>query len=173
MEMSFKGKVLIFGILIWTMFGRVSQAQEENFIAVSIYNFTRYIDWPTGDAGDFTIDIIGHKSVYDKLKEMVAGRKVGNQIIVVRYLESTNNITQSQILFVGFWQSKDMAKVLDKVGSSHTLLISEKDGLIDVGAGINFVIRNSVIKFEIKKSNIQKYGLSVGEGLLNLAYKSY
>jgi len=101
------------------------------------------------------------------------GRKVGNKDIVVHFLESINGITQSHILFVGFWQSKDIQKVIDKIGSNHTLIISEKDGMIESGSAINFVIRNSAIKFEIKKANIQKYGLNVGDALAALAYKAY
>jgi hypothetical protein len=161
-------------LLLLIAIPRLSVAQEENFIAVSIYNFTRYIDWPSTQAsGDFTIDVIGHKSVYDKLKEVAQGRKVGTKSINVRFLESVNQITQSQILFVGFWQSKDIYKAIDKIGYANTLVITEKDGLIDGGAGINFVIRNNVIKFEIKKANIQKYGLKVGDELERLAVKSY
>lgn len=166
-------KALLLSILVFLM-GSKSFAQEENFIAVSIYNFTRYVDWPASEAsGDFVIDVIGHKSVYDKLKELVAGRKVGNRNITVHYMESVNSITQCQILFLGFWQSKDIQKAVDKIAGTHTLLITEKDGLIESGSAINFVIRNSAIKFEIKKSNIQKYGLNVGDALLTLAYKSY
>jgi hypothetical protein len=167
-------KITVLSLFIVTFFGYKSYAQEENFIAVSIYNFTRLIDWPVEDASnEFTIDIIGHKSVYEKLKELTSGRKVGSRNIVVHFLESVNNITHSQILFVGFWQSKDMPKAIEKIGNAHTLILSEKEGLIEAGSGINYVIRNSVIKFEIKKANISKYGLVVGETLINLAYKSY
>ncbi len=149
------------------------RAQEENTIAIAIYNFTRYIDWPPEEASkDFYIDIIGHKSVYDKLKEMTSGRKVGNRNINVRFLETIDKITNSQILFVGFWQSKDLAKVLDKIKNANTLIITEKDGLIESGAAINFVIRNGVIKFEIKKSNILRYGLVLSETLEQMAVKS-
>ncbi|HEY4785650.1 MAG TPA: YfiR family protein [Bacteroidales bacterium] len=166
--------VALLSFLALLLFHVDCKAQEENFIAISIYNFTRYIDWPSSDAsGDFVIDIIGHKSVYEKLKELTSGRKVGTRAITVRFLESVNSITQSQILFVGFWQSKDLNKAIDKIGNAHTLIIAEKDGMIDSGAAINFVIRNSAIKFEIKKANIQKYGLSVGEALLGLAFKLY
>jgi hypothetical protein len=167
-------KSLLVSFFFLLTFAAKGLAQEENFIAISIYNFTRYIDWPQEDAAsDFVIDVIGHKSVYDKLKDLTADRKIGNRRIVVRYLATVNDITKSEILFVGFWQSKEMPKVLAKIGSAHTLITSEKDGLIDAGSGINFVIRNNVIKFEIKRSNIQKYGLKVGEALASLAYKSY
>lgn len=147
-------------------------AQEETVIASAIYNFTRQVDWPSANT-EFTIDVIGHKSVYDKLNEMIKGRKVGNSTITVRYLESVNQISHSEILFVGFWQSKDFAKVQEKVSGKNTLIITEKDGMIDNGSAINFVIRNNGIKFEIKRANIEKYGLKVSEALINLAYKAY
>lgn len=167
-------RYIIIAVLLWVGVETNSLAQEENFIAVSIYNFTRYVDWPEGDASsEFIIDIIGHKSVYDKLKDIATGRKVGTKTISVRYVESVNNISKSDILFIGFWQSKDIQKALEKIGTNHTLIISEKDGLLDSGSAINFVIRSSAIKFEIKKGNIQKYGLNVCEALLSLAYKSY
>ena len=151
----------------------VMKAQEEITISAAIYNFTRYIDWPDEGSNDFYIDIIGHKSVYEKLKELAVGKKVGTRLITVRYLESCNNISPCQILFVGFWQSKDMHVVTEKIGNAHTLIISEKDGLIDAGSGINFVIRSNTIKFEIKRSNIVNHGLSLSSQLEQIAYKTY
>lgn len=151
-----------------------SIAQEENIIATAVYNFTRYIDWPKEEVStDFYINVIGHKSVYDKLKEMTQGRTVGNRTITVRYLETSKGILPCQILFLGFWQSKDLQEIIDKIGDNHTLIITEKGGLIDLGSGINFVILNNTIKFEIKKSNIVKHGLMVSSDLEKIAYKTY
>jgi len=170
----FMRKLIVLSVLFYITFFAKCLAQEENFISLSVYSFTRFIDWPSNDGSDeFIIDVIGHKSVYDKLLELTAGRKVGNRNIIVRFLESVNNITQSQILFLGFWQSKDIAKAITKIGNAHTLIITEKEGLIDGGSAINFVIRNNTIKFEIKKANIQKYALNIDETLVKLAYKSY
>ena len=165
-------KILVIISLMLTLQG--IKAQEENTISIAVYNFTRYIDWPAADAAkDFYIDVIGHKSVYDKLKELVAGRKVGNRNIVVRYLENVDKITQCEILFLGFWQSKEIARVQDKIKNSPTLLITEKEGLVEAGAGINFQIINSTIKFEIKRSNIVKYGLILSDNLEKMAFKTY
>lgn len=173
MKFSIMRKIVVL-IVFFTTGAHVLKAQEENVIAIAVYNFTRYIDWPADQTNkDFLIDVIGHKSVYDKLKEITVGRKVGNRNIVVRYLETPDKITTSEILFVGFWQSKDMPKILDKVKNANTLLITEKDGQIDSGSGINFVIRSGTIKFEVKKSNILKYGLVLSETLEQMAFKAY
>ena len=161
-------------LTLFVICNHLANAQEENFIAIAVYNFTRYIDWPNdGNASDFLIDVIGHKSVYDKLVEITNGRKVGNRAITVRYFAASGSITPCQILFIGFWQSKDLAMLTEKLNNSHTLIITEKDGLIDSGSCINFVIRNTAIKFEIKKANIQKQGLMVSSELENIAYKTY
>ncbi len=159
-------------IYFWTC-TTVSYAQEENIISSAIYNFTRYIDWPDDGSADFYINIIGHKSVYDKLTELTAGRKVGTRTITIRYFETINNISPCQILFISFWQSKNISLVNEKVGEAHTLIITEKEGLIDAGSGINFVIVNNTIKFEIKRSNIVKRGLALSSQLEQMAYKTY
>ena len=159
-------------ILLFSLVG-ISKAQEENLIASAIYNFTRFIDWPDEGSANFYIDIIGHKSVYEKLTELAAGRRVGTRVITVRYFENINNLSTSQIVFLGFWQSKDISTVNIKTGDAHTLIISEKDGLIEAGAGINFVIRNNSIKFEIKRSNIVRHGLGLNSQLEQMAFKIY
>jgi hypothetical protein len=166
-------KALYVFVFLFVSIG-IAKSQEENVIAIAVYNFTRYIDWPQEQAAnDFYIDVIGHKSVYDKLKEISAGRKVGNRNISVRFLETVDKITSSEILFVGFWQSKEMPKILEKVKSAPTLIITEKDGLIESGSALNFVIRNNTIKFEVKKANILKYGLVMSETLEQMAVKAY
>jgi hypothetical protein len=170
--MLIQRRIKIFTFLL--LLSAAVSAQEEKTISAAIYNFTRFVEWPPEDAsGNFIIDVIGHKSVYDKLKEITAGKTVGKQNIEVRYLENINGITKSHILFLGFWQSKDIATVNSKISSSHTLLITEKDGLIDGGSGINFVIRAGAIKFEIKRANIQKYKLEVSTELEKMAEKAY
>jgi hypothetical protein len=162
--------VLLFA---WCSFEEIC-SQEERVISAAIYNFTHFIEWPQEDiSGDFIIDVIGHKSVYEKLKEITTGKTVGKQNIVVRFLESTDGISKSHILFLGFWQSKDILRAIEKIGKNHTLIISEKDGLIEAGSGINFIIRNNQIKFEIKRANIQKFSLALSKDLEQMAFKAY
>lgn len=167
-------KVFLLSIIFFLLILNKGSAQEENTISVALYSFTRYIEWPSDDPSiDFVINIIGHRSIYEKLTELTAGHKVGKRNIVVRFLETANDLSQCQLVFVGYWQSRDFNKTIEKIGKNHTLIISEKDGLIDAGSGINFIIRNNSIKFEIKRANIEKYGLIMSRELEQMAYKAY
>jgi hypothetical protein len=145
-------------------------AQEEDYISLFIYNFTRYFEWPEDRrTGDFVIEIMGHESVYKKLSEITANRTVGNQKIVVRSITSPDNMGNPHIIMIGHWHSRHIQKVLGKIGNIPTLVITDHEGMIKEGSAINFVIRDGGIKFELKKMNATKYGLKVHSRLDNMA----
>jgi hypothetical protein len=52
----------------------------------------------------------------------------------------------------------------------NTLIITEKQGLVEKGAGINFVIKNNRQKFELNKKNVERYKLKVSSNLEALAF---
>jgi hypothetical protein len=149
--------------------------QEEKYIGLFIYNFTKYFDWPEeSKTGDFIIDVVGHKTVYEKLKELTESKKVGNQNIVVRNFNDAKSLDNTcQILFVGYWNSRFLPDILEKVKGNHTLIVTEKEGLINEGSAINFVIRDNTIKFEFSTGNTTKYGLKVDPRIRQLAVTVY
>jgi hypothetical protein len=72
-------------------------------------------------------------------------------------------------LFVGYWNSKSLPEILEKTKNHYTLIITEKEGLINEGSAINFVIRDNTIKFEFCKSNTTKYGIKIDPRIKQLA----
>jgi hypothetical protein len=147
-------------------------SQEEKYIGLFLYNFTKYFDWPENvKAQDFVVEVLGHKSVFDELTRLTSGKKVGNQNIIIRNLNSVDEVGRSNILFVGHWQSRTINDIITKVGTNSTLIVSEMDGMLDKGSSINFIIRDGTIKFEINLTNIKKEQLKVDPRLRELAYK--
>lgn len=147
-------------------------AQEEKYITLYVYNFTKYIDWPDEyKEGDFIIDVLGHKSVYTGLKQMLKEKNRGGaQNFVVNNPTEVSQINEDcHILFVGHWQSKKLQAALKKVGDKGTLIVTEKGGLLEQGSAINLIVKNQEIAFEVKKSNLSKYNLSYSNDLTSLA----
>ena len=66
-------KKIIFWVLLLTVFQiNTLEAQEEKYISLFLYNFTKHFDWPDEyKSGDFIIDVLGHESVFIKLKELI------------------------------------------------------------------------------------------------------
>ncbi|MGM0530082.1 MAG: YfiR family protein, partial [Bacteroidota bacterium] len=101
---------------------------------------------------------------------MLTEKQRGSQNFVVNNPTEVSEINEDcHILFVGHWQSEKFQNALEKVGDKGTLVVTEKDGLLEQGSAINLVVKNQEIAFEVKKSNISKYNLSYSNDLTSLA----
>jgi hypothetical protein len=147
-------------------------AQEEKYIGLFVYNFTKYFDWPESTkSGDFLIQVLGHKSVYDELVRLTAGKKVGNQTIVLQNINSVQEVSKSQIIFIGHWQSRFLPEILTKLGNYPIMVVTEMEGMLDNGSGINFIIRDGTIKFEMKMANLSSRQLKTDPRIRELAFR--
>ncbi|MGE0562076.1 MAG: YfiR family protein [Flavobacteriales bacterium] len=139
--------------------------------AVFIYNFTKYIEWPQSyKEGEFTIGIIGETSLYSELIKMTETKKVANQTLEVKKFTSPAEVTKCHILYVSKDKSQSLTDIIKKVKNNSTLLVTEESGLVDKGSGINFIIKDNRQKFELNKSNVEKYKLKVSSNLEALAF---
>lgn len=139
--------------------------------AVFIYNFTKYIEWPQSyKEGEFTIGIIGETSLYSELIKMTETKKVANQTLEVKKFTSTTDVTKCHILYVSKEKSQSLTDILKKVKNNSTLIVTEESGLVDKGSGINFIIKDNRQKFELNKSNVERYKLKVSSNLEALAF---
>jgi hypothetical protein len=148
------------------------EAQEEKYIGLFVYNFTKYFEWPNyQEEGDFVIQVMGHKSVYDELAKITIGKTVGTKQIRVEHITGPDQLNpECHILFLGHWQTRHINTIRTKIKNKPILLITEFEGLLQKGSAINFVIRNGTIKFELHKSNARAAGLKTAPRLESLAY---
>jgi len=134
--------------------------QNAKFQSLIIYNFTKLLDWPD-KSGDFVISVIGNAELAKELKEFTQNRKAGGVQQIVVKKELIDELTDCQIIFVGLQESNNLEKIIERVGNKNILLVTEKNGLTDKGAGVSFVKKNNTWEFQYNETNIKKYGLKV------------
>jgi len=135
-----------------------------------IYNFTRLIEWPEPyKRGDFVVGILGSGPISNELNTALIGKKVAQQDIQIENYNSVDEIIRCHVLVIPFEQSDNMANVIAKLGNQGTLIITEKPGMIDKGAIINFVIEGNALKFELNKPGATKRGLKLSMTLEKMA----
>lgn len=138
--------------------------------AMFIYNFSRLVEWPSNyRTGPFIIASLGTSPVADELKIYTAGKKVGIQEIQIINYKTVQEITNCHILFVPFGKTKQMAEIIAAVQDKSILIITEKNGALNEGSAINFILLSDKIKFEINGNNITKYGLKYSAKLQEMA----
>ena len=141
------------------------------YLSNCLYNFSRNINWPEENkSGDFVISIVGDKELYTEMTKLTQNMRVGLQPIVVRYFGSVNEVSgYQQIVFVADWQSNKINALVQKTSGSHTLIVSQTEGLIDKGSMINFIPVNGVMKFEMNKEILRKNNLMASSVLEKMA----
>lgn len=164
-------------LLISSDWVRMPVLQESNtnskIKAVFLYNFTKYIDWPDKyKQGNFVIGVLGTTSFYNDLSALVHNKKVGNQEFEIKSFTNAESVSGlCHILFIPAENSALLPEVLKKMKGKSTLIVTEKLGLAKQGSAINFIVENNKQRFELNKSNIEKYNLKVSSTLEALAIK--
>ena len=142
--------------------------QDEKFKALFMYNFTKYLEWPANKrTGDFVIGVYGNSPIISELNIIAQKRKVGNQNIVVKKIDSSTDFAKCNILFIPEYKSGKIAEIAGQC-KAGTALITDKPGLAKSVAGINYVKVDGKQNFEINKKNLEAQGIKVNSALLNL-----
>lgn len=164
-----KRLILSFSVFLLINFTLSLHAQVSDAQALFIYNFSRLVEWPEEvKSGDFIIGIYGKSDTEESLKSFVSNKKVGSQNVVVKTFNDVNEISQCHILFVSSGKSSSMLNINNAVGKG-TLIVGEKQTLVNDGAAISFLIVDNKLKFRLKEENALKYDLKVSKSLKNMA----
>ena len=152
-----------------------TQAQQEVTKAQAkfIYNFIRFIEWPENAVkSNFEIDVYGSVDLYNDLKEFIDNKLVGSRPILIKKVSSLDEINNCQLLFVAFDKTKNLKDINTKLKNGSTLIITEKEGALEDGSTINFVINEDKLSYEIKPSNATREGLKLSSPIISYAKRS-
>lgn len=162
--------LLFFIVCSFTPPQQKDKASEYNLKAAFIYNFTKYIEWKSGQSdNEFIIGVIGPSPINDPLAEIVKTATVDNKKITVKHFSKPADISFCHILFISQNAGFPLDDILEKTNGKGILIVSEQDGYAGLGTAINFVIVNSKLKFEANTKAINAAGLTASSQLLKLA----
>jgi hypothetical protein len=141
--------------------------------ALFLLNFTKYVEWPPNAfaASDtpITIGLDGESKLGEALKSVVAGKTIGGRTIVIRQVESSDDLSQCHILFISGAESSRFHQIIEKIDALPILTVGEDAAFANSGGIVNFVLRNGNVRLEIDLSAAKKAGLTISSRLLAVA----
>ena len=153
------------------------QAPDEYTVkAAFLYNFTKYIDWPTNafesPESPFVIGVLGdvppeldRALVYYQQKKQTHGRT-----IAVRDLSSADEAANCHVVFVrNSLDDERVAEVVERCGDRPILLVGEADTFLGQGGGINFTVLDDKVQFRLALKAIADRRLKPDAKLLRVA----
>jgi hypothetical protein len=144
-----------------------THAQDAKFKAIFVYNFAKYINWPA-KGGGFVITILGNGDIVSEIEGIASKKMIGNSPIETKRVNSPDEIPNCQIVFVTAGKTSMLPQLTQMAKEKNILLITEKPDACASGSGINFVIKDGKLTFEMSKPNIESCGLEISTDLLKL-----
>jgi YfiR/HmsC-like len=153
--------------------GAQSTDEEYRVKAAFIFHFAQLVDWPpetrTGAANSLFLCTIGDDPFQGALESTVAGKAVGDRILVVRHLKQADDVQACHVLFLGKAESKRIPTLLTNLHNAPILTVGESPGFLGAGGMICFVLEDNNVRFGINLDAAESAKLKIGARLLVLA----
>lgn len=161
----------LLGLILITSFISLSAiAQISNAQAMFLYNFARLIKWPENAAqGDFIFGVVGNMEVYNNLVQITNGKKVGMQSITVKYFKEAKDLTNCHVIFVANNKIAQFNEIMSKAQNKAVLVVTEKQGMINSGSVIDFVISENKLRYVLSEENARKNNLVLSKNIQDMA----
>jgi hypothetical protein len=169
------GLVLV-TLLFWAgpqAFAQATVSREYQIKAVFLFNFTQFVDWPSGAFANprapLVIGVLGDDPFDGFLDDTVRGEKMNNHPLVVRRYRRVNEIEDCQVLFIGRTESRRLGRILAALKGRNILTVGDMEGFSRDGGVIRFVVENNRIRFRINVDAADAAHLTISSKLLRLA----
>lgn len=139
-----------------------AQNVKDKVHAVFLYKFSQYIEWPSAANDICTIGVVGDSPILEELQNLALTRKN----LVIKKLAPSSDMSGCQLVFVTENSSAHLTSISAKLSGKPVLVISETGAGAKKCAGINFVMVDEKMKFELNKGTIERQGLKVSGDLI-------
>jgi hypothetical protein len=149
------------------------KASEYQVKATYLYNFGRFVQWPSNAAAaqgeSFSICVIGQDPFGAVLDGTLAGETIDGKSVVAKRITKPQDALGCRVLYVSVSEEvrlKDVLAVLDNTG---VLTVSDIPQFSQRGGMIQFVMTGNKIRFEVNLTRAQDAGLMLSSDLLKVA----
>ena len=147
-------------------------ASSPDVKAAFLMNFAKFVEWPGSQLSEgkaIVIGIVGNNAVADSLTSLAAGRTIEGHAIVVTRMGPADDPVKAHLLFISNAERGRIPELLERVGSSSVLTVSDAARFCISGGIIQLRNEDDRIRFDINLDRAQAADLTVNSKLLALA----
>ena len=148
------------------------QLREYLIKAAFIYNFARFTEWPMeafqGPASPLQLCLLG-KDPFGQALDTIAGKKIRNRDIEIRYLLFVEEARACHVLFISESAQGRLTEILELLRDAPILTVGDMPEVTRAGGIIGLEIVKKKVRFRVNLDNVQSAGLKMSSRLLDLA----
>lgn len=152
--------------------GPTALPTEYRVKAACLYNFAKFIQWPTGsqpDEGSFVITVLGRDPFGNALDDTLRGKTIDNRKILLRRVSRAQDLGPSQILFISDSERERLPAILKQVETTAVLTVAEMSEFAERGGVIRLRMDQDRVRLEINVAAAERSGLRISSQLLKVA----
>jgi hypothetical protein len=149
-------------------------SREYKIKAAFLYNFGRYVHWPSEAFRDarapFVIGLAGPSPVAVSLQRIAKTKRIGGRPIEIRRIRDVEALGgQHVVFFPAAVQPETEVKMLRRLSGRPVLLVGEQEGFLDRGGMINLVIEENRVRVDVALKRARQGKLVISSKLLQVA----
>jgi len=151
---------------------RAQSATEYQVKAVFLYNFAKFVEWPSdpgGSSGPISICVLGDDPFDGILDQAIKGKTVNGRELVIKRFKQVGEAAACQIVFISSSNKKVLRPILESLIRAGALTVGETEGFAQLGGVINLTLEDNRVHFEINVDAAQRARLKISSKLLSLA----
>jgi len=166
---------LFLALLVVTNTAPVLEAQqlkptEAQLKAAFLFNFGKYVTWPTAAGATFSICVLGRDPFGSSLDSIVAGETLGGKPAEVRRVRSVQEASGCQIVFISASEENHLQATLTTLSrSGSALTVGDSPDFVQQGGMIQFVEEGNRVRFVVNLAAARRAGLVLSSELLKVA----
>jgi len=174
--------IALFGMTLnWTpaadaQAGDASDSSEYLIKAGFIYNFAKFVEWPSATFSQpdspIVICVLGTDPFGNVLDRIVEDKKIGPRGFVVKrfkWSKDLKDVKDCKILFVSASEKAHIDEILLSVKGLPILTVGETPGFAERGGVIRFTLEDNRVRFEVNVDAAHQAELNISSRLLTLA----
>ena len=137
-----------------------------------IYNFTRFIKWPSPskfDGNEYNICVLGDNPFGSILERLEEKHRFKERPLKIKLDVSRSDFRGCHILFVSFSERFNIEKIVEQTKNFQVLTVGDTEGFAERGIDINLLVADNKVKFEISKQCLDRKRFKVSSELYDLA----
>lgn len=151
----------------------VEAPSESEVKALYVYNFLRFVEWPSAARDSVRPIRIGllHEDPFDgHLQRIVRDRETHGPPILINVCQLDDADLQGHdVIVVGAAEFRFASDLLQRVRQQPILTVGEDDGFLHSGGVINLVRVGPTVKFDVNLGAAELSGIRLSSGLLRVA----
>ena len=170
--------LLIFALFVAPAARSEEAVSAEQLKAAFLYNFVRFVEWPTNafnlDSDPIVLGVIGSDRFANELATLLKEKKAHNRSFVVKKLSAATDAANCQVVFCADGEARHPQAIVEITRKKPILLVGEADDFLDNGGMINILQdeRQKRLQFDINPQAAEQSTLTISSHLLRLARKT-